>query len=338
MAKNCLTQQNVKRQAVLLLGFGLKMSADDVNEFLYKALQEPLLNDQNPFEAICKYCYQHGFGYYKFQQLWKSYKETEPDRMDKKPLCGTRPAGLEGSYAAVQDDAELLCRLTGLKKRNGAVYADVLYDRFRTLYDQARDLIAAQSSVTEGDEALLKARRLRGELSHSDRLYDCEKEERVRRIRETNMILSREDIQESDLEHILCSAIPMDLNGNLISAKRSALHALFEGKRFSRQRISNILLRKTEPERYDLITLVFLIFSLRVDDEPNAQKRYMRFIESANRTLSDCFMGPLYVTNPYECFVLMCMLSVSPLETYNDVIEKSYQASRDGGERMMPEK
>ena len=35
-------------------------------------------------------------------------------------------------------------------------------------------------------------------------------------------------------------------------------------------------------------------------------------------------MGPLYVANPYECFVLMCMLSVSPLETYTEVIEKSY--------------
>ena len=146
-----------------------------------------------------------------------------------------------------------------------------------------------------------------------------------------------EDISESDLEQILCSAIPMDANGNLISTRLSTLNAQFEGKRFSRKRINNILLRKSEPDRFDLITLNFPIFSLRVEEEPNAKKRYMRFIESTNRILSDCFMGPLYVTNPYECFVLMCMLSVSPLETYNDVIEKSYRPDPDADSRTPPE-
>ena len=28
-------------------------------EFLYKALLEPMLNDRNALEAVCKYCYQH---------------------------------------------------------------------------------------------------------------------------------------------------------------------------------------------------------------------------------------------------------------------------------------
>ena len=156
--------------------------------------------------------------------------------------------------------------------------------------------------------------------------YDYEKQERVRQEENGGTALTREDITESDLERILCSAIPTDSSGNLIPARRSTLNTLFEGNRMSRQHISDVLLRKIEPERFDLITLNFLIFSLRVEEEPNPQKRYMRFIQSTNRILADCFMGPVYVTNPYECFVLMCMLSISPLETYNDVIEKSYQA------------
>ena len=297
-----------------------------MNEFLYKALQEPLLNDQNPQEAICKYCYQHGFGYYKFQQLWKIYEKMESGQLDMKPIYDSQPAGRPESYAAVYDDAKLLSWLAGLKKKNEDTYSEAVFRQFQTLYDQARDLIAIQFSATGGEESRLKARRLREALSHSDRLFDFEKEERIRQTEENGANLSREDIQESDLEHILCSAIPTDRSGNLIPAKRSALHALFEGKRFSRQRISDILLRKTEPERFDLITLNFLIFSLRVEEEPNAQKRYMRFVKSTNRILTDCFMGPLYVPNPYESFVLMCILSVSPLETYNEVIEMSYQA------------
>ena len=44
-----------------------------------------------------------------------------------------------------------------------------------------------------------------------------------------------------------------------------------------------------------------------------------------NRILERCFLGELYVSNPYECFVLMCILSEEPLSTYADVWELSYQ-------------
>jgi len=62
LSRNWLTQQTVKRQVVLLLGFGLGMSEEDVNDFLYKALHEQVLNTQDPMETICLYCYQHGYG------------------------------------------------------------------------------------------------------------------------------------------------------------------------------------------------------------------------------------------------------------------------------------
>ena len=167
---------------------------------------------------------------------------------------------------------------------------------------------------------------MRSNLQNSERLYDFEKIERIQQEEKKRPNYSREDISESDLEHILCSAIPVDSNGNLTPAKRSTLNAQFEGKRFSRKHLNDILLRKTEVERFDLITINFFIFTQKVDQEPNAKKRYMQFIESTNKVLEECSMGPIYVTNPYECFVLMCMLSISPLETYTDVWEKSYEA------------
>ena len=325
LAKNWLTQQRVKRQAVLLLGFGLRMNAEDVDDFLYKALHEPILNDLNPFEVVCRYCYQHGYGYYKFRQLWQMYESMAPDQLDMKPIYDAQPAGRKESYATIHDDSKLMSYLAGLKKDTGNRYSDIVYQRFLSLYDQARDLIAAQSNRIGDEEAHLKAQRIRENLGRSDRYYDFEIQERVRRAEDNSAALNREDISESDLEHILCSTIPTDRSGNLISAKRSTLNVLFEGNRFSRQHINDLLLRKTEPERFDLITLNFLIFALQVDREPNVKKRYYRFIETTDRILTDCYMGPLHVPNPYESFVLMCILSLSPLETYNDVIEKSYQ-------------
>ena len=77
-------------------------------------------------------------------------------------------------------------------------------------------------------------------------------------------------------------------------------------------------------DRFDLITLQFFIFALKVDEFPRAKPRYIRFIDDMNRILEDCCMGPLYIANPYECFILMCVLSDDPMGTYADVVEMSY--------------
>ena len=86
----------------------------------------------------------------------------------------------------------------------------------------------------------------------------------------------------------------IDSNGNLIPAKRSTLNAQFDGKRFSRKHINDILLKKMRTGvSSDLITLNFLIFALKVDQESNAQRRYHHFIQSTNQILDEYFMGPL---------------------------------------------
>lgn len=56
--KNCLTHKTVDRETVFLLGLGLGMRADEVNEFLTKALYEPEINAKDPFEVVCWYCFE----------------------------------------------------------------------------------------------------------------------------------------------------------------------------------------------------------------------------------------------------------------------------------------
>ena len=328
LSKNWLTQQTVRRQVVLLLGFGLGMSKEDVNAFLYKALHEPMLNTSDPLETICLYCYDHGFGYYKFEQLRRMYEQMSPDGLDMKLIYENQPAGRQGALQSAYDDARLMAYLMSLKSKEGTSKAsDAAFEGFCTLYDKARDVIAEAYNRESREETELRVRRLRDELDRNDRLYDEDKRERLKKVETGMKTWTREEITESDLEHILCSSIPTDRNGNLTPAKKSTLYGQFEGKRFSRKHINEILHRRTDVERFDLITLNFLIHAQQVDQESNAKKRYMLFIETTNAILQNCGMGPLYVTNPYECFVLMCILSVSPLETYADVMEMSYDQS-----------
>lgn len=329
LSKNWLTQQTVKRQVVLLLGFGLGMSEEDVNSFLYKALHEPVLNIQDPMETICLYCYQHGFGYPKYEQLMRLYEQMDPDQLDLKPIYELQPAGRAESIQAVQDDAKLMTYLASLKTGDGfSRTANAAMENFLSFYDRARELIAEDYNRESELENRLRLQKLREELDRNDRLYEEDKRIRLQKAAESARRWKKEDITESDLEHVLCSSIPTDRNGNLTPAKKSTLNAQFEGKRFSRKHINEILLRHTDVERFDLITLNFLIFAEQADQIPNEKKRYSQFIESTNRILQNCGMGPIYVTNPYECFVLMCILSVSPLETYADVMEMSYSEER----------
>lgn len=288
LTKNWLTQQTVSRKVVFLLGFGLGMSVEDVNDFLTKALKEPQINSKDPFEIICWYCYRNRFSYPKFEQLWDIYQATAPGTLDMRLLYEDRTIDVRGRLLTLHDDAALITYLTQLKTGdNSARYSVAARRHFDRLYGEARDLIAAQQSTT----------------AHP---------------------VTREDITPGDMERMICSAVPTDRFGNMAPGKRSNLNQQFLGRRFSRKRIHAILGNTSEIDRFDLITLKFFILSLQVDSFPRPKPRYIRFIDEMNQILEDCCLGKLYIANPYECFILMCVLSDDPLGTYADVLEMSY--------------
>ena len=282
---------------VFLLGFGLSMSVEDVNDFLTKALRERGINPKDPFEVICWYCYKMGYGYLKFEKLWQTFCEMPGHPCTGECIFGDMTVGARDAMYSIEDDSSLLMFVSGLKTPdNRSCLSLTLRKSFDELYLEARE-------VTAG-------------------IYNRAGTRQNRKNRKE--VYTAEDITENDLERIISSAIPVDGNGNLLPGRASALNAQFAGKRFSRQHISDILAGRSEVTRFDLITLTFFTYSQKVDEIPDAKKRLMAFVERTNAVLEQCSMGQLYVTNPYECFVLMCMLTESPLGTYADVWEKAY--------------
>ena len=132
-----------------------------------------------------------------------------------------------------------------------------------------------------------------------------------------------EDITAGDVERMLCSTVPRDKNGNLTKLSLSEHTAGFSDRRFSRQHISEILNGNCDIDRFDLITLEFFIYSQKLDEYPDPKQRFLKFTDSINAILNECSMGELIISNTYECFVMMCMLSDDPLCTYSDVWEMS---------------
>ena len=326
LSKNWLTQQTVRRKVVFLLGFGLAMSVDDVNEFLMKALRERGINAKNPFEVICWYCYKNGYSYLKFEKLWQIYCDTPPNSLDVKLLYSDYTIGVRNYVDLINSDAALITFVSKLKASDNNSQLSISARKcFDTLFEKARELVAMIYNDEEERQHRDEVSEYQSMLLNNDRISDIDRQSRVARKREQQKIYARNDITESDLEHILSSAIPADRHGNLTPSKASKLNAQFSGKRFSRQHISDILAGKADVTRFDLITLNFFNYSQTLDEYPNAKARFMSFIESTNKMLDQCFMGELYISNPYECFVLMCILSVDPLGTYAEVWELSYK-------------
>ena len=327
-AKNWLEQQTVNRNVVLLLGFGLGMDADDVNSFLSKALQEPELNAKDPFEAICWYCYRKGFGYLKFEDLWNRFREAPDSEMSGPDLDST--IHFNSRFSEVEDEEQLYAFLASLPIVHGTKRQSIsARKRFDSMYLEARTLVAGILTEAEKDRAKTRAGRLEDRLRANDRLYDYQKLRKITEEKGNYTVYSAEDITPADLENVILSAVPKDENGNLTPMNHSALNRQFSGKRLTRQHLGEIISGQAPITRYDLLTLNFFVHSQAGGD--SRKKRYTDFIESSNLLLGECNFGPLYAANPYEVFLLICMLADDPLGTYADVWEMSYDRTENPG-------
>ena len=322
LSKNWLTQQTVNRSVVLILGFGLGMSVEDVNTFLTKACQEYKLDPKDPREVLCWYCYRNGLSFYQYEALMEKYRENALDAMVDDQ---NSTVVLRNRMNDIRTEAELMEYLRSLRTRDGRSRKSVTAgEALRAIYKKAQREVAGIFNCIEEDKAAHRVEWMREKLDRNDRLYDYEKNGLLKKEAEHRVYLP-EEITPADLESVILSAIPKGKTGNLLPMKVSSLNEQFQGRRLSRQRLTELLDGTAAITRYDLITLFFFVFSQHLDDFPGIHHRYAAFVSEMNRILERCSMDPLYIANPYECFILMCMLSDDPLGTYADVWEMSFE-------------
>ena len=292
LVNNWLSQASVKRETVFLLGFGLRMSAEDVSDFLTRVLREQDFDFHNPDEVIYWYCYDNHEGYHKVEELKQKYLELTPDQDYQEAVQ---------VYAGKQnlDTEEKLLRYLAYVK---AGTDDPMSEKSQAFQEFVRLLTEAKKIIAE--------------------MYQGDEEEKKR-----NKVWSISDISDSDVEKVICSGIPVNKMGNLKKMSASILAKHFSQKRFSRQRINSILNHKFPVERFDLITLEFFIVSQKMQDE-DPYSRYHHFLEEIQKILHKCGMSDIYIVNPYECFLLMCLLTDCPLAVFADIWEMSYEEEK----------
>ena len=198
----------------------------------------------------------------------------------------------------LENEMMLLSYIAGIKDRQYTVPAEIALERFRELYARGQKSIA-------------------GMYSSRDLVF-----------RRILAVIRANQITPADFEQVLCNGIRPNENGNMPKAKDSLLYQHFQKYRPSRQQITAVLNGEIFPDRYDLITLLFLIYGIDKVNLPSRQ-RYEAFRSEADELLRQCGMHPLYAANPYEAFIVLCIVSESPLAVYGDVWEVSYNQGKE---------
>ena len=287
MVKRWLEQKNVQRSTIFLLGFGLRMSDEDASDFLTKVLKEESFRLDDPWEAVCWYCFKNGQPYAKAMALMEQY-QADAVRV---PLLGANRV-TEEKLRENCTEKNLQIWLAQLKKAEAEEKcADARRTCFEELYRSCQEIIAA--------------------LYRDDELW-----------RDGDEHVRQEDVGPADIERILYDGVPVTKNGNLQKMSKSLLNEQFQQRRITRQRLEDLLKGSAQADRFDLITLQFLISSQTEDEDP--QLRCRLFLDAANAVLERCGMRKMYPVNPYEAFVMMCLLTELPLVSFYDVWQLSY--------------
>ena len=306
---NWLRQKVVSREVVMLLGFGLKMRLDQVNELLHKGLHEPFIDPKEPLEALCHYCFMNGYSFPRFKKIWDQFDPDHPhvmisaDRLDSS-------SRYQKELNAIDNDDDMLAYLYDLPLTKGTKRQSVsARNEFDRLYDSVQESLYWRSRKDE-----VAVEKLSNDKK-ADLPADNEETENDGKKKKTN----------AEIENVLYAFVPKTQQDNLAPLKYSSLKDLFNNKRLNRQHIGRIQKGIEPVSRFDLITMCFLDYDLKRNNQANVKKEhYRKFISETNATLARCNMANLYAANPYECFIMLCMQTESPIEVYSEIWGMSY--------------
>ena len=286
-----LNAETVKRENLFLIGFGLNMDDKTLTKFLTLVLKESDFDFNNPKEVIFWHCRYTGKSYQTALNMLADYENLEQKEPIRKNHRWQAFQTMPKMYLGMEDQ----------------LWTYLHYLKFLKIADQR-----AMKSREMFEKIYLRIQQATADyMNRYSNRYD--------------QVMSLEEINPAKIESVLYSGVPITEKGNLKSF--AALKKQFKSKRLNRARISELLAGKPM-ERFDLITLNFLLYALSEEKLSMYEgARFAEFVEETNDLLADSGMMALYPVNPYEAFILMCIVSDDPLDTFAVVWEKSYEES-----------
>ena len=317
----------ISRQTCFLFCFGLNMDEEQASYMLTYVLRQADFDPRDPKEAIYYYCLKYNLQYagvvrwlewYDGLALSDDVKETgryEETIVLKKDLY---------SLKKDMDDRAFKAYLTGLKESRGSGGKNS-----RTRAAVFKKLLSELGYAISDEKC--------GVLSRIDRKEEAAREKNVLNFKDytrrqktlSRLKKAQETVDPGWLEQTLLRVpdgtvtLPSAI-GRMVEEKIIELPSFTE--KSLEKKISD---RETEVSREDILMAVFLncacgMGDKTVEEDETYRARKSEFVYEANRDLDACGFGGIYLLNPFDLFLVSCLLQERPLN-YFLTVWKTYR-------------
>lgn len=313
-----ITSNTISREVCFLFCFGLNMD-EKYASYMLEVLRQPTFNPKDYKEVIYYYCICNRTKYADVLEWLEKYDKLEPAQVyEENPQTMALRDHLKMIKESVKESQEVreqqfLDYLAVIKSlpentKPSETRAKVFEDGVRKFYQvQSKKSCKILDKKHMDVETAPKARTLKQRKRNEALLY--------------NVVFQEEKVNVNGVVDLLESipTAPIDVPEELREMVTKGIISMPElSYNFFNDRIGEN--RTTSINREDLLTIAFLYCSSSMKDDEmeayNYEERRAYFEYEASVCLDECGFGDVYLLNPYELFLVSCLLQKDPLEYF----------------------
>ncbi len=329
-----VTGTTISREVCFLFCFGLNMDEESAS-YMLEVLRQPDFNPRDYKEAIYYYCLCNNLQYagvlewlekYENLEVIKDYKDNPGTTVLREQLKMIKALCLEGKAERVAQFTEYLKVLKSMPAnvRPSETRANVLEEWCKTFYKEY------SPEISEKVDAVFKAWDT-AKNADAYREYGGWRQRDIRmtqaRIARNNTLFYKALFEEEEvtiadflhvLENIKIDAVEIPEEVKKMVSKEIITFPKFT-KKFLYERIGEN--RTVDVSREDILMIVFMYCTMAMgyketEEKFDYEERKSYFVNQANLNLRKCGFGDLYLLNPFELFLVSCLLQPKPLQYF----------------------
>lgn len=314
----------VSRELVFLFGFGFNMFAEQVEELLTKVIGQAGFDFRSAQETIYYWCLKHNLGYGGLQYWQEKYMEIQEEAEEQKESGIYEEKEECAGGARTRYYKEKAVRITD---EDG--FKEYLRELERIRRD-TRNRITARETLNVVVNILWYelSKERRGETKWLELLIEQKEEgdaqnrtKRTQREIKTMQKYWREVSLDPLIQSIWQEEDPV-----AISEKSRELAPLLPDM-WKKRSLQDKLNGESRVRKEDILTGVFLTYAHQLEKQmpymSGEEKDYMvrveTYVEDVNTYLEQCGMGEFYIVQPYEIFLVLCLLYDKPYSFFLSV-------------------
>lgn len=337
----------IKRKTCFLFCFGLNMD-EDAASYMLEVLRQANFNPRNYKEAIYYYCLCNNLQYAGVVEWLGKYNnlpENDPfmnDQNSSDSLVLENRLKIIAKNATEKDFLEYLAMLKQLpdKDKKSKTRANVLARYCREFYQYQSeycekvddDLLEAEDSVVAfmKEEEVTKAEAIEAS-DNKKKSFGRKKRSKKEQLKHRFAVINRalfleDDFSLANFEKCL-KTLPAETVTVSPVLKQMVREDLMVLPRFTEDALKHKIgsERSTEITREDILTIIFLVCSSIMGEDfaeeggYDYRQRKAEFVCEANLALEKCGFGNVYLLNPFELFLVSCLLQPRPMEYFLSV-------------------